>query len=839
SCCRLLDVFGRRNPTIKAPFEKLLLSYALESIRAIRHLEDINKGVLLPGYRDRLAEALGMCLQGQDFKTMFASNYSFEKKLAEMRQTAGSVDGEKRIKLAISPAEAFEVLAQAIRSSASIWAQAKILFLLDDVSTRYLDPRPIRELISPLLFQKEICSFRLTTENQTLELALQSPGQIENAREGRDYVEFDLGADVYKRTNVTKSGKQFAIDILLRRAKFSANYPKHENDVPKDPAHLLGDTTLESIAREIAKSKDRKASRKRVYHGLSALASVCVGDIGDIIRIFEFMLKKHGTKDGAISPQNQNDSFLEFCSGQIYFLKRKNSDLFDFAQSFAQASHRLLMESLNIKSSDQKLRLRQYTDIYVRVTSGDKERQLKKLQELIDAGVFVLSGGSSARRSKVHDGDPVHQFKLTYRKVYGLSNFIGLGERDRFELSGEDLEAWLFDTNIDRKELLLKNQRISDVLVEDGEENLIGFDAGGSNDTGNKKNTQMDLSSLWVDQIERKRVGENDRFSEEYFLGKMPSVKSLDLSSLGEFDVSIAGIGFEDRSIASFKAWFPVKKAKKNFLISYAEAGLQLEFERVVQSSHAEKSVEIIGCEDIASRALTFPGAKALVDITALSKPLIYTIISNLISNGALVTICYTSAGSCFPLDGDIAKIEQALAEKDDFSLLEAMDNVLTGEVGPYSIMKVASSPFDFSRGRALMAFSSAKHERLFSLLDTREFDAVEFYAPNASNPRSKIAKVTARVLASRFDVSKITEIHTQDIENCMRHLMKSYHYWFVKENYEVELALTGSKLLTVAAALLSPLCKWANCWYVRPDKYSPSEFSVGAGATHFYSLIK
>ena len=73
---------------------------------------------------------------------------------------------------------------------------------------------------------------------------------------------------------------------------------------------------------------------------------------------------------------------------------------------------------------------------------------------IIDAGVFVFAGGSTVPRTKTRDSNPTQQFKLTYRKIYGLVNFIGLAERDRFELSGADLEEWLSEPS---KEILLRN----------------------------------------------------------------------------------------------------------------------------------------------------------------------------------------------------------------------------------------------------------------------------------------------------------------------------------------------------------------------------------------------
>src|SRR4029079_3639957 len=93
-------------------------------------------------------------------------------------------------------------------------------------------------------------------------------------------------------------------------------------------------------------------------------------------------------------------------------------------------------------TSRGKRGLRQYTKLYVRVDTGEHfEGVATKLLELLDAGVFVDDGG--VPRTKTRDDDPVLQFKLSYRKMLGLASFIGLSDRDRFELSRETLKLWL------------------------------------------------------------------------------------------------------------------------------------------------------------------------------------------------------------------------------------------------------------------------------------------------------------------------------------------------------------------------------------------------------------
>lgn len=79
--------------------------------------------------------------------------------------------------------DAFSRLAHALRRSTSLWSSHYILYLLDDVSTRYLNEGRIKQLFSQLLFQTDECAFKFTTEVQTFELVVQSPGEIEQARE--------------------------------------------------------------------------------------------------------------------------------------------------------------------------------------------------------------------------------------------------------------------------------------------------------------------------------------------------------------------------------------------------------------------------------------------------------------------------------------------------------------------------------------------------------------------------------------------------------------------------------------------------------------------------------
>ena len=451
SAKRLLDRLGDKTEKKQDPFARLFVAYGLEAVRAVHHLRDIDEAsVSKLAYKD-LAEAIAGYLKISDDLASATSAYDLESRFNHLLISLSR--GERDNYLTVHPNTAFPFLAEAIRRCSPIWQTAQVLFLLDDVSTRYLNQPRIKELLSALMFQSPSCAFKLTSEAQTIELGLKSPGEIHPARVGRDLSVFDLGAEVYEK--IKKAGKGngrvFVEDILKQRAKHFAAHPAEA------PGVLLGDVPLETIAAEIGKSPSSSRKRKKIYRGITALARMCVGDIGDVISLYEQILKKGTGQALPIAAEIQAECFQDLCARRLYDLNRRGGFLKDIAKSFAEASHELLVKScIGPLSKKGRRRIRQYSSLYVRITTGDLGKQTERLRELIDAGVFVFAGGSNVPRTKTRDSNPTQQFKLTYRKIYGLVSFIGLAERDRFELSGSDLEGWLAEPS-KGKEILLRN----------------------------------------------------------------------------------------------------------------------------------------------------------------------------------------------------------------------------------------------------------------------------------------------------------------------------------------------------------------------------------------------
>ena len=288
SCVKLLDFNVQADNSqieIFEPYSKLLIGYAIQAIYSIRHLKDLKPSIVRSDYFIEIANVLSLLINKSNNLNTVTSDYDLEVKLKAYLNSLS--DGISDHKITIHPKIAFPQLAEAIRKSSEVFAKSSIFFLLDDVSTRYLNDDNIIKIISELLFQDEICAFKFTTEAQTLEMVIKAPGSISQAKIGRDYAIFDLGEEVNRIIHGDHyEGQRFIEDILLKRAKY---YPLHPQN--KKPSLILGDQKLINIAENI--TKEQKASaKKELYHGISAITSVCIGDLGDVITLYEYMLRR-------------------------------------------------------------------------------------------------------------------------------------------------------------------------------------------------------------------------------------------------------------------------------------------------------------------------------------------------------------------------------------------------------------------------------------------------------------------------------------------------------------------------------------------------------------------
>jgi hypothetical protein len=452
--------------------------------------------------------------------------------------------------------------------------------------------------------------------------------------------------------------------------------------------------------------------------------------------------------------------------------------------------------------------------------------------------VFVLHGGIP--RTKTRDSNPIQQFKLTFRKLFGLSNFIGLAERDRFELSGKQLQEWLEHPK-QGKDILLRN--LGGPQVEGKQNDQEGNeddDSVKSSDQNSDEDRQKHLFET-VPPILQNAFEDGSDIPISY-----PKVARLRLNTrelkddeLRDLPIEaiVVGLGFEERTLESAKRLLARVKPRKAIFIQYSEPGRGKDILNEV--SREVESIEIIDYGSIISGGMSLPNMPILVDITGLAKPaLFHSIRSALLGHGKL-WIAHTGAEIYYPTHDDISAVLSAAEGRDHYALLESLSSILAGEAGPYSIHSLLSSESDESRRRVLCTFASAKHQRLLTLLDYRDYDRIEIVVPFAGRPRSDVARIAAEVAAWNFRAASISEIRSDDLEGVMKFLSRQYFEWYVDRGYNLELGLTGSKLQAVACAAVSVEFKVSQCWYVRPEQFDDRKFTKGTGLSRYFEISR
>jgi hypothetical protein len=827
SAQRLLDKVNGTDGIQSDPFARLLLAYALEAVRSIMHLKDIDGHRVAASAHIIIATALQRLVSRLDHLTESIDlddlDFRINRTLVQHGRNGAGVGLETHA------SEAFVHMAEAIRSCSEQWAGAQVLYLLDDVSTRYLKGGRIKELLSALLFQNPACAFKITSEVQTMELELKTPGENLPAREGRDYSVFDLGSAVYDEIK-GRQGRAFVEEILSHRARHFSAHPTNVR-----PSQILGDVNLETIAREIAESSSTSRERKKVYRGVTALAHVCVGDIGDVISLYERIIK---AADGVypVPAEVQSNCFQDHCSHRLYDLNRRGGLLKDVARSFAEASYELLVKSLreDKKNGRENPRLRQYSSIYVRMTTGNTGKQMNQLRELIDAGVFVFTGGRP--RTKTKDSDPILQFKLTFRRIYGLTNFIGLAERDRFELSGAGLEEWLADPS-QGKDILLRNLGggVEEEAESDGAEPVASFTAAPPKDNQEAK----DEAPTFFDRLDARQAPTS---WPEPALPDLPLEQDIQVEELTEKEIAVLrpasvvlGLGFEDRTLKSTMEVVRILPPTQVFAIRYEEEGKSKEILRLLEQ-WTDTDVRLIPYENAIGEGIPIATGPALVDVTGLAKPIIFHAVRRALRESGSVLIAHTRAKQYYPTETDMKSLLRAERNRPKF--FESLSGILTGEEGPYRSVPLLDADADETRRNVLVAFASPKHERLLSLIDSRVIDRLEVIAPDGKTARNRVARQIAEIAATDNASARVTLIDSDDLTKSVDFLLRSFAHWYVGGGFNFEVGLTGSKMEAVAAAAVSAFCKLTQCWYVRPSKFDTDRFTSGAGGTRFFRII-
>lgn len=836
SCQKLLnpqDQSHGASSTVPLPFERLFVAYLRDAVQVLKHLRSLDVRTVASSLDVLLGDALRI-LDIPEGDLPGEGEQAFEKFLTALQfRLAEDAQGPR---LKVSPADAFSHLAMVIRSSSTVLSGKYVLFLLDDVSTRYLSQDMVREVISQLLFQHPHCAFRITTEAQALHRVLLSPGGGTPADPNRDYEEFDLGNEVYRllQERVTRERMDFVSEILRRRGR---QFP--DELYRRDPVEVLGDVSLEDIARDIQSSSPTSSERKLAYRGLRAVQAVCVGDLGDVVKLYEKILQRANVRDLPVSAEKQTECFLAHSASLMHSLNRRDQQKKGVALAFAQASGELLHRS-------NEKRLRQYTKLYVRVDSGAEFSCLAgQLLELLDAGVFVYDGGGP--RTKTRDSDPVLQFKLSFRKMLGLASFIGLSDRDRFELSGDALRIFLQGGDHAKRILLdsvAKEAPRDEAGAPEPATPAVAVSGPSPSSSGeSERNVKISKKARKVKPKPDPQLGlEIPAISDSVHispyapaLGVTVTESPLESWADRRFDIAIFALGFEDRASISAERVLAVTKPRRAVLIRYSDdqgADIKKRFvdlgiEHVVVSSIEEMCGEVLRS-----------GPDVLVDSSGMSKSFLFSAVRDAMMKNRGVTVVHTLAAHHFPRNEDLSELGITADAPVSGENLTRLGDVLNGEAGPYRALRVHQAEGSPERWRALIASASPKNDRLLHLLDWRASDATRILVPLPTTPRRRIAWTSAELAASAADANVgLVTVATNDIRGALRVTEELYNDLYYKSGANVELGLTGPKIHAIAFAALAAAARVSAAWYVVPQSFDRQRFTTGAAETQSFEL--
>lgn len=807
SCAALLS--GPRSEGLDLPLHRLFLAFCREVVRDVQVCELQTVGEVDYNALDSLTNLVAGVAPWfevpSDRHDVVALENALSRALLHVRAGANGVPE-------LTPRAVFDALAATTRQLVDLWANKTLLFLVDDVSTRYLTIANVEDLLSQLALQSPEFGFKISTETQTLELSTPS-GEV--ARRDRDYATLPLGEEVFAQfLRGADSGVRFLEEILERRAKVTEGAPTER------VVNILGRQKLTDIANTI---RDQP-SKTPVYWGIEALAGMCVGDIGDVLQLYDSIVDRGRDKGFPIPPDIQHRAATDLAESKLLGLAGRDEWLYSHAVAFAEASHRELRNS-------SATRLRQYSSIFVKMTAEEAPTLFQRVIDLIDAGVFVLTGGTP--RTKLRDDAPFVQFKLAYRMILGLTNRMPLSKRDRFEPAGEQLADWLFNPTAQKLQIgkgtaePSHDQPLLDLVAP-------STDAISKSPAAHQLPFDQPAEVAPIDMPDARTLF--DVVTD--VAGEMEQVE-LDWSSVHV----IGAYGFEDRALGVWERLAP-RRPRAATMVTYKDPGHVDAIRGVISDAGvptSDLSASQLSDPSIALRVVRAASTDhLLIDTTALSKSLIYLLVRNALRERGEVWVLHTCAAAYHPPNDELDRVNELFAGGDFINALELLDRVVSGEQAPFQTVIVGDRMWDPGQPSLLAAFVSLKHKRLTHLLDEMKVEGVaaiaQVHTAGRDTSRSVVGRRLAEALVQIYGGS-VLEVGSLDHTGAYNVLRELHRDHALNGGYNLEIALSGSKMHAVAAAMFSSVAIPAAVFYSAPAGFEHDRFTSGTGRSSMLHL--
>jgi hypothetical protein len=746
----------------------------------------------------------------------------------------------------ISTQEAFESLTAAIRSLVDGWSHRLVLYLIDDVSSRYLHDEEIEVLLSGLVLNHPTFGIKLTTENQLLEMKTLAG---EPAQESRDMRRFDLGLEVLNMLN--SDDAQFLSEVLSRRHE-QARWPKSAREVVAD----LGNQPYKNVAKTIFEGDKPKDA----FWGATPLAALCTGNLGDVIGIYGAMRSRAsaesavGDRDAPLTrrlQQREISAYANVSLGHMVMHRENGLWLMPHVDALGAASHKALKETTTERLAKSG-RYREYTRLSVRLKERDRD-VLKQLYDLVDAGVLVLRGASKPR---VKGSDPYTQYKFDFRTLLGVQAWSPVGRADRWELDPEQAREWLARPTL-LAELTPRRDGASNKIGAGAEAEKLDTVAadpvkGVTLPRGEQTVADPQMDLFQVDRAPEPADGATDEAGLEpryTRLVDMPPTRwdvvstpvPLAAEALPWDDaLLIVANGFEDRAIASVDllgSALGEGSVASSLTLSYPLPGHRAEIAHVlgrISQETNEMESQLLAVQDYVGHA---PQGEIVLDVSGMTKELIFGLVNTALRQRERCWILHTCAADYPPPDSELEPVATLLEAGDVAQGLDRLNALVAGVRGPFAPIPVVDPQRDTSRESFLAAFVTLKQERLRDTLAAMDAATRVAAIPSrdlvgGSSPRSRVLAALATITASPG--LSIEPVSTVDPNESFRLLQRLHETFAVNGPYDFEVALTGTKMQVVGAGMFAAVNQPAGVYYPRPLRpagggYDPAQFTRGS----------
>jgi len=816
-----------KSKELHLPNHKLLLAFSGDLIKIIRYCELESIGKINYEQIERL------CTNLEDLIPWFkisSSKFNIPKiqvRIEEALLKSRTITKENAGELNVH--DAFDILASRVQGCNDIWINKHVIYLLDDLSVRYLTQDNIDELLSQLCHQAERFSFNISTETPTLTLRT-GAGKV--SRLDRDYEEFDLGNEVMHQ--LKRSGTSFLENVLKKRLELTEQYKG------LSPTELLGTQSYTEIAKNLAGSN--RGKKRGSYWGIDALGALSTGDIGDSILMFNKMLEKMDLAEGKISKDIQDSVIFNYSERKLRKLAVDDKWLYDHAVSFAQASQLELTVSYKKMISNNGTKLRQYNEVFLRIDPNEADNIFKRISNLVEGGIYIFAGGTPRSRTP---GMKASLFlKLAFRKILGVTNLMPISFRDRFELSGKNLEDWLEKPTASKLRKTVGSDSYCNLTGE-----LPEWDWSDFEDHDSRITLKPGEKSQFIQESLEKYIIDNKDFDNVY--GIPYTVESCPLRELKHSDLTgkhiIGAIGFEERSIGTWKNILVTGKPDKVTLIDYRNESNK---ERIIEIlNEANVTFSIVPYEQIISRGLqdidrgliakfvkSIFFDDIILDVTSLNKPLIFLLTSEILKQKKELGIIHTDAEIYLPNADEISGV-MSLLNDDARQFFEEADRLVKGELDPQSKMVIWQNrnPSSEIYLICLISLKYLRAKKLIEELPVSFRNIIYPISPEGENSaKSRFAKEIALSFVS--ESGSIWPANSHDHEQTFKVLTDLFIKYSLEYGLNFELGLTGVKMHTVAAAMLASIANLSGIYYT-PVIFEPSKYTKGTGKTTYTDL--